>query len=75
MASLDALQWRPLTELWGVERFPSIKLVKGLHLLDDAPVGLGQVVVQVVGGLVGLGQVGGSGRWDGNGWEVMVGGW
>ncbi|CAK8998188.1 Thioredoxin domain-containing protein (Membrane protein 23) (mp23) [Durusdinium trenchii] len=34
VASLDALQWRPLTELWGVERFPSIKLVKGDRVYD-----------------------------------------
>lgn len=29
VASLDAQQFRPLTELWRVERFPTMKLVAG----------------------------------------------
>lgn len=29
VASVDAQAYRPLTERWGVERFPTIKLVKG----------------------------------------------
>ena len=30
MASVDALANRPLAELWAVERFPTIKLVRGI---------------------------------------------
>lgn len=34
VASLDAQQFRPLTELWRVERFPTMKLVAGNRVYD-----------------------------------------
>lgn len=34
VASLDAQQFRPLTELWRVERFPTMKLVVGNSVYD-----------------------------------------
>lgn len=35
MASLDAQAFRPLTERWHVDRFPTMKLVKGWEDLGE----------------------------------------
>ena len=35
MASLDAQAFRPLTERWYVDRFPTMKLVKGWEDLGE----------------------------------------